>query len=97
MSSCRKSVGVRKGTFFEKTVISLQKWLLLIYWWSREYPVTAAMEEAKVSKHTAIDVYQWLREICSSKLLATNIKLGGANKIVQIDESLFRHKPKVNK
>ena len=97
MSSCRKSVGVRKGTFFKKTVISLQKWLILIYWWSREYPVTAAMEEAKVLKHTAIDVYQWLREICSSKLLATNIKLGGVNKIVQIDESLFRHKPKVNK
>ena len=53
------------------------------------------MEEASVSKTTAIDVYQWLREICSSKLLTMTIKLGGPGKLVQIDESLFRHKLKV--
>ena len=95
VSSCKKSVGIRTGSFFEKTRISLQKWLILIYWWVREYSVTDAMEEASVSKTTAIDVYQWLREICSSKLLTMTIKLGGPGKLVQIDESLFRHKPKV--
>ena len=53
------------------------------------------MEEASVSKTTAIDAYQWLREVCSSKLLSLTIKLGGPRKLIQIDESLFRHKPKV--
>ena len=59
-------------------------------------PVTDAAEEAKVSRETAINVYLWLREICSTKLLATPIVLGGPGKTVQIDESLFRHKPKVS-
>ena len=44
---------------------------------------------------TAVDVMQWLREVCSPKLLQTPIILGGPGVIVQIDESLFRHKPKV--
>ena len=53
----------------------MQKWFLLMYWWSREYPVT---EAAKVGENTAVDVYRWLREVCSTKLLKTPlIVLGG--------------------
>ena len=72
-TTCRKSIGIREGTFFQQTRISLQKWLILIYWWVREYAVTDAMEEAEVSKHVAVDVYQWLMEICSTKLTNQNI------------------------
>ena len=97
IATCRKSVGIRDKTFLEQTRICLQKWLILIYWWVREYSVTDAMEEAEVSKHVAIDVYQWLREICLTRLTSQNIQLGGPGSIVQIDESLFRHKPKVKK
>ena len=43
-----------------------------------------------------VDIYQWLQEVCSTKLLATPIQLGGTGVVVQIDESLFRHKPKVS-
>ena len=53
-------------------------------------------EEAGVDRSTAIDIFQWLREVCSTKLLQTPIVLGGTVDEVQIDESLFRHKPKVN-
>ena len=53
------------------------------------------MQEVEVHRSTAIDVYQWLREVCSTKLLSSPIILGGANSIMQIDEFLFRHKPKV--
>ena len=42
------------------------------------------------------DVYRWLREVCSTKLLQSPIVLGGPGVIVQIDESLFRHEVKVN-
>ena len=38
-------------------------------------------------------VYRWFRG--STTLLNTTILLGGPGKIVQVDESLFRHKPKV--
>ena len=64
--------------------------------WAREYPAKDAAEEAEVQEKTAIDVYQWLREVCSSRLIADGpTVLGGTGSIVQIDESLFRHKPKV--
>ena len=50
-----------------------------------------AAEEAKVNKETAIKLFQWLREVCSTKLLQTPILLGGPGNIVEVDESLFRH------
>ena len=50
------------GNVFEQTRITLQKWLILIYWWVRELAVTDASEEAEVSKHVGINVYQWLWE-----------------------------------
>jgi len=53
------------------------------------------MEEADVDRHTAIDIYQWLREVCSTKLLSNPIILGGPGVVVQIDEFLFWHTPKV--
>ena len=75
--------------------MTLQRWLLMMYLWAREYPVTDAAEEAEISARVATDVYQWLREVCTTKLLQAPIILGGSGVIVQIDESLFRHKPKV--
>ena len=39
--------------------------------WARQYPVTDAAQKAEVDKGTAIDVYQWFREVCSTKLLQT--------------------------
>ena len=80
-------------SFFAKSRLPLQKWM---YLWVRQYPVTDAYEEAEVGEHTAIDIYQWLREVCSQKLITDPpIILGGPGVVVQIDESLFRHKPKV--
>ena len=54
-----------------------------------------AAYDSEISENTAVAIYQWLREVCSTKLLNTRIVLGGPGVIVQIDESLFRHKPKV--
>jgi len=51
---------------------------------------------------TAINCFQWLWEICSYRLLShDSLMVGGTGpvttNIVQIDESCFSHKPKVNK
>lgn len=94
---CRKSVSVREGSFFSQSKLSLQQWLLVIHWWCRQYPVSDAAEEANITKRTAIQCYQYLRDICSWRLINRDapILLGGPGHIVQIDESLFRHKPKV--
>ena len=92
---CKTSKSIRDGSFFAKSKLSLQKWLILIFWWSQQYPVKDAQRVAEVDKGTAIDVYRWLREICTTKLLPMPMILGGPGVVVQIDESLFRHKPKV--
>ena len=93
---CKTRKSIRDGSFFAKSRLTLQKWLLILYLWAREYPVTDVAEEAEVDASTAVDIFQWLREVSTTSLLQTQIILGGENKIVQIDESLFRHKPKVN-
>ena len=94
-SQCKTTKSIREGSFFSKSRLSLQKWLLLIHFWMKEYPVKDAASDVEVDKNTAIDVYRRLREVCSTKLLATPIILGGPGVIVQVDESLYRHKPKV--
>ena len=93
---CKGRKFIRDGSFFAKSRLTLQKWLILMYFWAREYPVGDAAEEAQVQQKTAIDIYQWLREVCSTRLITNGpVVLGGPGTVVQIDESLFRHKPKV--
>lgn len=36
---------------------------------SREYPVTDAAKVAEVDENTAVNVYRWLKEVGSTKLL----------------------------
>ena len=92
---CKTRRSIRAGSFFEKSRLTLQQWLLMIALWDREYPVTDAISDRKIDIRTGIDIHQWLHEVCTTKLLQTPIVLGGAGVVVQIDESLFRHKPKV--
>ena len=94
-TQCKGRKSIRDGSFFAKSHITLQKWMILMFWWSREYSVTDAARDAEVDEGTAIDVYRWLREVCSTTLLNTPIVLGGPGVVVEIDESQFRHKPKV--
>ena len=90
-------MSLREGSFFAQSKLELRQWLVLLNWWCRQYPVTDAAEEALVSRATGIQAYQYFRDICSWRLTTVDapLMLGGPGKIVQIDESLFRHKPKV--
>ena len=58
---------------------------------------TQAAEDAKLSKPSAVQAYQYLRDICSWRLMTHDapLLLGGPGVAIQIDESLFCHKPKV--
>ena len=46
-AGCRKTLSIRDGSFLSKSQLLLLHWAILLYWWVREYPVMAAMEEAK--------------------------------------------------
>ena len=46
------------------------------------------MEKVKAENLTAVDVYQWLREVCTTKIIQTPIVLDGCGVVnVEIDES----------
>ena len=65
---CKGRKTIREGSFFSKSRFTLQEWFLIMYMWARQYSVSDVAEEAEVTDHTAIDIYQWLREVCSTRL-----------------------------
>ena len=70
-----------------------------MYWWARQYPVSDAAQEAEGDEKTAIEIYQCCHDICSWRLLNRDapLMLCGQGVVVQIDESLFRHKPRYHR
>jgi hypothetical protein len=46
---CKGRKSIRTESFFQKSNLTLQKCMLLLYMWARQYPVTDAAEVAKVS------------------------------------------------
>ena len=63
----------------------------------RTYRTIRAGSFFEKSRITIIQMFQYLRDVCSTKLLSTPVELGGPGVIVQIDESLFNHKSKYNR
>ena len=95
---CKTTKSIRDGSFFAKSRMTLQEWLMLLFFWVDDTPVTKAAKHAQVSEHSAIDAYGWFRDVCSQRLINDGPpQLGGNGVIVQIDESSFSHKPKVQK
>jgi hypothetical protein len=74
--------------------LPLAKLVYLVYWWSGETTVKSAADTTGVSQKTIVQLYQYMRDVCSTKLLNTPPDLGGPGVVVQIDESLFNHKSK---
>ena len=45
--------------------------------WARIYPLTDAARESQIDTGTAVDIFQWFRDICSTQLLQTPIIFWG--------------------
>ena len=75
----------------------LDKWLYVTYLWSQGTKVNSVERQVQIGEKTVIQMFQYLRDVCSTKLLSTPVELGGPGVIVQIDESLFNHKSKYNR
>ena len=65
-----------------------------MYLWSGETTVKSAADTTGVSQKTIVQLYQYMQDVCSTKLLNTPPDLGGPGVVVQIDKSLFNHKSK---
>ena len=88
---------VRDSSFFQKSHVPLAKHLQLIYLWSQDAPVKTAVENTGLSKKTVIQWYANHRRTCSDYFIQNPIQMGGPGVILEIDESLFRHKPKYHR
>ena len=93
--TCKTTMSIGQGSFFSKSKVALRLWMVAMWWWVREYPVGMMAEEVQIREDTACNIYQWLREVCSTALIQTPMILGGPGVIVEIDESQFKHKPMI--
>ena len=83
---CKGRKSIRDGSFFAKSRLTLQKWLILMYFWVREYPVGDAAEEAQVQQKTALTSTNGF--VKSTRLITNGpVVLGEPGTVVQIDES----------
>ena len=49
--------------------LSLQKELLTFWFWAGEYPITEADMEAEIRCPVTFDIYHWLHEVRSNKVI----------------------------
>ena len=52
--TCKTTKGIRDSSFFSKSRLPLNKWMIIIYWWTKQYPVNDCMDEAEVDRRSAI-------------------------------------------
>lgn len=95
--ACRVGVTVRKNSFFSRSHLTLQEIVIIIYCWAHDTPQLTLMHETQISKHTAIDWSNFMREECDNWLQRNASELGGLDAngqqiVVEIDESKYFHR-----
>ncbi|XP_067121638.1 uncharacterized protein, partial [Centruroides vittatus] len=90
---CTGSLSCTHNTFFERAKLSALEVLTLVYSWVMQLPVTIAAEQCRVALATAVDWYNFCREVAEVFVShAQNIKLGGEGLHVEIDETFTRRR-----
>ncbi|KCZ78687.1 hypothetical protein H311_00278 [Anncaliia algerae PRA109] len=93
----RTTRSIRSNSIFEDFRCSIMDVYLIIYSWSIDKPIKSIVTEFDIPKRTIIKIYKILRSLVNRHLEADPIRLGGINKVCQIDESLFCHKVKAHR
>ena len=70
---CHTYTSLRSGSFCEKSRLPLQKWILLMYLWVREYPIKDAQEEAEVAHETAVSIYIHLNKTLANSSICSEL------------------------
>ena len=91
---CRKTVSLRKGSFFDRTKLPLTKLTDMLYYWSMEVSNTEVEFQLGVDHKTVTDWNNFVREVCSADLLANPFQISGPGRVVAIDETaVAKEKP----
>lgn len=89
-AKCNWSQSVYKGTFFDKAHLDLESVLLFVNIYLREcFSFVFVRNELQLSDPTIVDWASFCREVLIEWCLKQTGKIGGHNKIVEIDESKF--------
>ena len=51
-SACKTTKSIRESSFFAKSRLPLKKWMLVMYWWARQYPVSDCKDETEIAANT---------------------------------------------
>lgn len=91
--NCRTRVGLRHGSFFAGHNLSLSTCLELLYWWCLDVPQHVVKQELDIRcDNTIVNWFKYARDVCTAYILDNHVPIGGANIIVEIDESKFMHR-----
>jgi 16S rRNA G966 N2-methylase RsmD len=95
---CRKAISPLKGTIFNNLTLPLNTQLHILYLFLGKAPSSFIASSLQISKNTVSSYNKIFRKYLKNKQLLgnRNIKIGGRNKIVEIDESKIA-KRKYNK
>ena len=85
----KTEISIRRGSWFEKSNMTMEEILKFTYWWCRDLKQEQIRHELNLVSNTAVDWDSFCRETCEVTLLEREEKIGGPGKIVQIDESKF--------
>jgi transposase-like protein len=97
-SQCKKTRSIRVGSIFEGSHLSLSDLFAIIYLMSAGITQTSIAEMLNIALTTVIEWELKLRDVYSRKLRTTDLRLGGQDVVVQIDESvLAKAKPTRNR
>ncbi|XP_023227199.1 uncharacterized protein LOC111627794 [Centruroides sculpturatus] len=94
---CSVVESIRKKSVFQNCHLTILQIIIIMYFWSREYPSRIAAVEVEVSKKVAIDWYNFFRDICKNYFDSHPVQLGGLDdngfpKVVEVDETFIFHK-----
>ncbi|KAK7507258.1 hypothetical protein BaRGS_00001193 [Batillaria attramentaria] len=96
--ACNITKTIRDGSWFEKSKLSLPTSILLLYFWSADFPQGLVSRELQLSRPTIIDWSNFIREVCEEDLRLHPQQVGGLDEatgqpiIVEIDESKYFHR-----
>lgn len=90
----KKYYSIRLGSFLDEFTISLPNCILILWKWMNGCTQENILGEVTVSKVTLIKFIARLRDRCELYFIVNPMRLGGDGIVCQVDESLFRHKPK---
>ena len=67
--TCRAYTSIRRGSWFHGMKVPIQKVIWIIHEWSTHTPLTVAAKKTGVSAQAIVQLYQYLRDVCSWKLM----------------------------